>query len=247
VDRRQAPRSRLTQWSNADWQQVLVQVVTDDGRVRYDALTANANGVRDALQRYVSAIGQASPENRPDLFPTPDHRLAYYLNAYNALCMYGVLQKGLPSNVLLSGLYMTARFPVGGRETTLDALERQHIRPSGDPRTHFALNLMTQSSPPLRREPYEAARLDADLADQGRRYLADARAVQRVTDTRVRLSELFTKFYPGDFQEAYSRAAGVRNPTILDAIRPLAGPDSPLRSATEYESLSYDWSLNRAG
>ena len=40
---------------------------------------------------------------------------------------------------------------------------------------------------------------------------------------------------------------GLWDPTILDAIRPLAGPDSPLRSATEYESLSYDWSLNRAG
>ena len=242
-----APKSRLTQWSNADWQQVLAEVVTPDGLVRYDALTANAHGARDALFRYVGSINQVSPENRPDLFPTDADKLAYYLNAYNALCMYGVLHKGLPSNVLLSGLFITTRFPVGGRETTLDALEKQHVRAAHDVRTHFALCTMTKSSPPLRPEPYDSTRLDGQLADQGQRYLGDPRGVQQVSPTKVRLSELLTKFYPGDFMEAFTRATGQRDLGLLDALRPLAGPDSPIQTATEYETMSYDWSLNRAG
>jgi hypothetical protein len=247
VSHEYAPKKRLAQWSNVDWQHVLAQIATDDGLVRYDALTANTNGVKDALFRYVGSINQASPENRPDLFPTPPDRLAYYLNAYNALCMYGVLQKGLPSNVALSGLFITAKFPVGGRSLTLDALEKQHVRTAGDPRVHFALNCMSKSCPPLRKEPYDGSKLDEQLVDQGRRYLSDPRGVQKVGETKVKLSEIFTRFYPVEFQEAFTRQTGQRNPSILEAIRPYAAPDSPVQTATEYESMSYDWSLNRAG
>jgi hypothetical protein len=246
VSQEYAPKARLSQWSNADWQHVLAEVATEDGLVKYDALTGNANGAKDALFRYVGSINQASPDNRPDLFPTPADKLAYYINAYNALCMYGVLQKGLPSNVALSGLYITAKFPVGGKNTTLDALEKQHVRTSGDPRVHFALNCMSKSCPPLRKEPFEGSKLEAQLADQGRRYLGDPRGVQKVSETKVRLSEIFTKFYPLDFQEAYTRETGRRNPSIIESIRPFAAPDSPVQTATEYESMSYDWSLNAA-
>jgi hypothetical protein len=249
VSEQYAPKSRLTQWTNADWQHVLAEVVTPDGLVRYDLLTSNTRGARDALFRYVGSINQVSPENRPDLFPAAEDRLAYYLNAYNALCMYGVLHKGLPSNVLLSGLFITARFPVGGRETSLDNLEKQRVRSSRDVRVHFALSTMSKSAPPLRAEPYEGARLEEQLAEQGHRYLGDPRGVQRVTGspTKVRLSELLTKFYPGDFEEAFTHTTGQRDGRLLDALRPLAAPDSPIQTATEYESMSYDWSLNRAG
>jgi len=246
VSQEYAPKSSIAQWSNADWQKVLDTVCTDDGLVKYDALTNNTDGAKDALFRYVGMINQASPANRPELFKTDADKLAYYINAYNALCLYGVLQKGLPGNVLLSGLYFTASFPVGGSNTNLDGLEKQHIRSAGDPRVHFALNCMSKSCPPLRKEAYEGSKLDAQLADQGKRYLSDPRGVQKVSDTKVKLSEIFTKFYSGEFKDAYSRTSGKKDPSLLESIRPYAAPDSPVQTATEYESMSYDWSLNRA-
>jgi len=246
VSQEYAPKSTLTQWSNADWQTVLDTVVTDDGLIKYDLLTNNTNGAKDALFRYVGMINQASPVNRPELFKSEGEKLAYYINAYNALCLYGVLQKGLPGNVLLSGLYFTASFPVGGSSTNLDSLEKQHVRSAGDPRVHFALNCMSKSCPPLRKEAYEGSKLDAQLADQGRRYLNDPRGVQKDSGTKVKLSEIFTKFYPDEFKDAFTRTTGKKDPSLLEAIRPFAGPDSPVQMATEYESMSYDWSLNRA-
>jgi hypothetical protein len=149
--------------------------------------------------------------------------------------------------VALSGLSLTARFPLGGRSINLETLEKQSVRTSGDPRVYFALNSMSKSAPPLRKEPYEGAKLDDQLADQGHRYLSDPRGVQKITQAKVKLSEIFTKFYPVEFQEVFSRETGRRDPSILEAIRPYASPDSPVQTATEYESLSYDWSLNRAG
>src|SRR4051812_36923470 len=61
VSQEYAPKASITQWSTADWQKVLDTVCTDDGMVKYDALTNNTDGAKDALCRYVGAINQASP------------------------------------------------------------------------------------------------------------------------------------------------------------------------------------------
>jgi hypothetical protein len=62
----------------------------------------------------------------------------------------------------------------------------------------------------------------------------------------VWLSELFTRFYPGDFRDALARASGRAEPDLLDALRPFAGEDSPLLDAARYQTMPYDWSINRA-
>ena len=239
------PEGRVEKFSNDDWQTVLTAVATTDGYVDYEKLTANTDGVRDALYRYVGQINQVSPENRPELFPTDDDDLAYYLNAYNALCMYGVLEKGLPGNVLLSGLYFTSSFPVGGESMSLDTLEKRHVRTAGDPRIHYALNCMSVSCPPLRREPYAGPQLDAQLADQARVYLSDERAVRVRDRDTVALNDIFTDYYKGEFVDHYAEASGTRDPGLIESLRPDAGPDSPLQTAKAYKSMGYDWSLNR--
>src|SRR5262245_27849042 len=64
---RYATGMRVQFWSDADWADVLDQVVTEDGYVRYDLLARNLNGVRYSLDRYVGQIYDASPANRPEL------------------------------------------------------------------------------------------------------------------------------------------------------------------------------------
>jgi hypothetical protein len=250
VSKEFAPQEPVTQWSNADWQTVLENAATADGFVKYDVLTNNTASTKDALYRYVALVGTVSPEKRPELFPTSNDRLAYYINAYNSICMYAVLKRGLPGNVLYSGgfpgsIFLFDKFPVGGKKMSLHDLETNYVRSTGDPRIHFALNCMSYSCPPLRKEAYEGGKLDAQLADQGRRYLSDPRGAV-AEGTNVKLSEIFTKLYPGDFTSAYEKKSGKSNPDLLESIRPFAGPDSPVHKATSYSTMPYDWSLNRA-
>jgi hypothetical protein len=160
--------------------------------------------------------------------------------------MYGVLWRDLPENVYFSGVLVQHRFVVGGRWMSLEQLLNEMIRPFGDPRVHFALNGMARSSPPLRKEPYIGEWLDGQLAEQGRRFLSDARAVQRVDDDTVRLTELVTRFYPQDFLGAHERRTGAKAVSIIEAVGAYAGEDSPLLGAQEYLALPFDWSLNRA-
>ena len=248
--REEAPRYhssiRVTYWNDHDWAEVLHQVVTEDGYVDYELLLSNADGVRDTLIRYVQRIGAASPANRPELFPSETDKLAYYLNAFNALAMYAVTEQDLPGNIWLSGVLHSAYLPMGGRRINLDELEARIIRPFGDPRVHFALNWMSRSCPPLRREPYEGARLDEQLDDQGMRYLSDPRAVQAVDADRIRLTELITRFYPQDFTQTYERLSGVTPASIIEAVAPYAAPESPIHTAKDYVALPFDWTLNRA-
>lgn len=243
------PTAPLTTWSDAEYADVLSQLVTPAGLVRYDGLRTNKSGVRDKLYRYVAQIGAASPENRPDLFPSDADKLAYWINAYNAICLYRVVQRGYPSNIIASvppaAIFFTDRTPVGGKSYTLDGLEKQKVLSVGDPRVHFALNCASYSCPPLRREPFSGPQLDAQLADQGRIYLSDPRAVRRIDADTLGLNSIFTSFYPGDFASWYERTQG-RKGTVLDALKLLAAPDSPVQSATRFTGIGYDWGRNDA-
>ena len=62
---------------------------------------------------------------------------------------------------------------IDGREVTLDGIEHRTLRPLGDPRIHGAIVCASLSCPPLRQEPYREERLDAQLDDNVRRWLAD--------------------------------------------------------------------------
>ena len=50
-----------------------------------------------------SRVETQGPSTRPDLFPTRDHALAYYLNAYNAQVFAGVLWTLVPIVQILFG------------------------------------------------------------------------------------------------------------------------------------------------
>src|SRR5687768_7992108 len=65
---------------------VLKKVVNDRGRVDYKTLAAD----RTALQKYLVAVAEVSPHTNPELFPKPEDRLTYWINAYNAYVLYAV-------------------------------------------------------------------------------------------------------------------------------------------------------------
>jgi hypothetical protein len=241
--------TEVKKFDNKEWATVLSKVVTPDGYVRHEQIKNNDAGVRDALFRYVGLIGEVSPENKPELFPTDKDKLAYYLNAYNALCMYAVYKRDYPPNLAKTlppyAVYFFDKFPVGGKEMNLDSIEKTYVRSVGDPRIHFALNCMSHSCPPLRAEPYEGSKLDQQLDDQGRIYLSDERGVVKKDNETVKLSEIFAKFYTDEWIDAYKKKSGKTDATLIEAIRPYAAKDSPVQTATKYEAMTYDWSLNK--
>src|SRR6516225_6707073 len=163
----------IGEWE-ALWTKVLIRHVDDSGRIDFDALSHNPAD----LDQVVAFI--AAPASQPERFPDRQSRLAFYINAYNALAMYGVVQAGVPES--LGGLtkfvfFYLRKFTIGGKPISLSKFENDVIRPLGDERIHFALNCMVVSCPRLPRVPFSGAALDGQLDTAARTFIGDSRNV----------------------------------------------------------------------
>ena len=124
------PAGAAEPFSHADWERVLERFVDARGFVDYQGLAED----RGALDRYLARLRAASPESDPGLFPSPDHELAYWINAYNAWVFWGVLDRGPDLDSVWGFLGTGISFfsgmdiELGGRETNLKALEDEVIR-----------------------------------------------------------------------------------------------------------------------
>ncbi len=218
------------------WTQVLMQSVDSKGRVAFKKVSKNP--VR--LHRMISYVAQTSPEKNPERFVNLEDKLAYYLNSYNALAMYGVISYGFPSDFSSftdrAKFFAFTDFTVGGKEISLYDYENKVIRPLGDPRIHFALNCMVKACPRLPQAPFRAEDLDNTLDALAREFVNHSRHVQVVeSDQKVRLSEIFS-FYEEDFVNPKTASSLIE---YINRYR-----NSPIDETFEVEFIPYDWTVN---
>lgn len=232
----------------ARWEARLNEVVTPDGRVDYDALRADPAALRD----FVGWVARHGPESDHFRLLDDDRRLAWHLNSYNALVLWGVLEAGpigsvhdvpAPVGPPGTGFFGWWRFEVDGERTSLWRYEQAVILATyEEPLAHAALVCASRSCPPLRPDLYRKETLRTQLEDQMRRWVAGGGAVAQEGDTFV-FNAVFD-WYADDF----ARWSGAATPCA--AVRPwadeqLAGaldaaPDCPHRFAP------WDWALNAA-
>jgi len=141
----------------------LLKANVKNGVVNYPGFQHNA-----AFRKYVDDLG------RPATLPTKQDQLAYYINAYNALAIQGILEGLSPSSVLGRARYFKIRdWALNGQQISLYDLEHKILRPLNEPRVHFAIICASKSCPFLRSEAYAAARLDTQLDEQARQFVND--------------------------------------------------------------------------
>ena len=234
-------------FDHSPFDQVLQEYVDDQGLVRYAALAQD----RAQLDAYVDSLGHASPASHPDRFPTRAHELAYWINAYNAFTLRGVIDAYPIASVkdafALSGFFNRQTFVAGGREMTLDHLENQIIRPTyQEPRIHFAVNCAALSCPQLENRAFTGPDLDARLERALTRFAQDPNHV-RLQEQQLYLSKILD-WYGEDFSVWFppDRPNPEDMPTIVNYLRPYL-PSELAAELTEdivIEYNDYDWTLN---
>ena len=129
----------------------------------------------------------------------------------------------------------------GGREYALDDIEHGILRREfKEPRVHFAIVCASLSCPDLRPEPFVADRLDAQLDEQTRAFLANPTKgmVPGPDGKTARVSSIF-KWFRDDFAGPGGVAAFIRATAApAEAARVAGLTDAGLAY------LDYDWSLN---
>ena len=215
------------------WANVLSRYVDDTGKIDFVGVSKD----RAELDAYVAWIGRVSPANTPNAFPSKDARLAYYINAYNALAMYNVLESGMPKdlNAVKVRFFYRNQLGIGGERMSLYDLENKIIRPMGDPRVHFALNCMVRGCPRLPREPFRADQLELELQAMAQYFLNEPRNVEVQADKQtVRFSQIL-QFYTEDFLK--------KSPSLIAYANGYR--DSKIPEGYKVDFIPYDWTLNQ--
>ena len=239
-------------YSDARLREVLSRHVSSEGKVDYAALTENT----DTLASYYQQIATTSPDSNPELFPTSDDKLAYWINAYNATVMWNVLQHYPIKSVLdvrpeKIGFFFNQRFEYGGTTTNLYFIENGVIRKRfSDPRFHFALNCASIGCPKLPQTPFSGDQLDQQLERETRKFINSEEYVRVDPATgTLYLSSIF-KWYKKDFTRWLEKQHPSLPPTLASYVRLYAEPmlaaelDALGAGVGRVEFLAYDWSLN---
>jgi Protein of unknown function, DUF547 len=235
-------------------------VLLDGGKasqMRYAGLAQD----RAALKNYLDSLSKVSAQEFAGW--TKPQQMAFLINAYNAftaekiLTRYPNIKSIWDFGKIFGNPFKDKFFTLFGREFTLDMIEHETLRKPGaynEPRVHFAANCASVGCPMLREEPYVAERLDAQLEEQTRRFLADrSRNRYNATDNTLEVSEIF-KWFSEDWTSGYrgfdnkgpamqSREQFFAKYAALLADQPAQQQVIAERKAT-IRHLDYDWTLN---
>jgi hypothetical protein len=211
----------------------LLRASVFDGRVDYPAI--QIDGRFDA---YVSQLDHVDPTG----LPIYRDQLAFWINAYNAFAIKGILDGYSPGTLAGRYRYFLGRdYRVGGEKITLYDLERSLlIQDFREPRVHFAIVCASRSCPKLRSEAYQGSRLDAQLDDSARVFINDPARNRFDRERKVASLSMIFSWFEADFAAQSGSVLGyvARYVTDQDLARDLES------SPYTVEFLEYDWRLN---
>ncbi|MGH9395620.1 MAG: DUF547 domain-containing protein [Terriglobia bacterium] len=215
----------------ASWNALLKEFVNQQHRVDYARFKKEG---LERLREYIAHLGR--PGNQP---LSPNGKKALLINAYNAFTIQWIL-RNYPTRSIrdTSNPFTVARFTLGGEKVSLDQIESR-LRQMRDPRIHAALVCAGRSCPPLRREAYVANRLNAQLNDNVREWLANKSLNEFYPKQgKAEISSIF-KWYRQDFE---SYPGGLQG--FLRKYAPPGVAHALGNRKLAIHFLNYDWALN---
>lgn len=218
-------------FSHAPWDRALRAHVVD-GEVNYPALAKDK-----AFAEYLASLNHVDPE----ALPTREDRLAFWINAYNALAAKGIIDGYSPTSLWGKYRYFIGHdHEIGGAELNLYDLEHQILIPTfSEPRVHFAIVCASRSCPKLQ-SAYDPADLDRQLDEAARMFLNDSTRNRFDRDQGVAHLSMIFNWFMEDFIAHSGSVIQYIKPYLED---PVLVKDLELRPY-RVEFLEYDWRLN---
>ena len=224
------------EFSHELFDQVLQGYVDSQGRVDYARLKSNPG----TLESYLDLLAVNAPNDNA----TFQTGLAFWINAYNALTIKGVLDHYPTTSVrkvkLFGGFFSRIKFQVGGRSYTLDNIEHDIIRYEfGDSRIHFALVCASLGCPILEKRAFVPETLEKRLDNATANFINNPEKVRLDRENSVlHLSQIF-EWYAEDFEDTHGSVIN-----FISEYLPEADAAFLKKEEVQIQYLKYDWSLN---
>ncbi len=219
------------QVSHRLWQELLSADVRD-GVVDYPAIRRQGR-----LPSYIALLNRVDPGRL-----SVGDRLAFWINAYNAFAVTGILDGYSPDTLFGRYRYFIARkYSIGGQPVNLYDLEREIlIAQFHEPRVHFAIVCASASCPKLQSWAFEGQHLDEQLNRVTEEFVNDPLRNRFDRSRKVASLSMIFKWFAKDFEARSGSILGyvgeyVQDPSLKQAL--LAGDYT-------VEFLDYDWHLN---
>ncbi|MGQ0810756.1 MAG: DUF547 domain-containing protein, partial [Nitrospiraceae bacterium] len=166
----------------------------------------------------------------------------FWINAYNAFAIRGILDQYSPMTLIGRYRYFIARdYRVGGKTINLYDLERKLLIPDfREPRIHFAIVCASTSCPKLQPWAYRGDVLDRQLEEAARTFINDATRNRFDRRQRVAHLSMIFKWFTEDFEAQSGSLMNYVNRYLTD---PELARDLEV-TPYQIEFLEYDWSLN---
>jgi len=206
------------------WNTLLQKHVTKDGIVNYKGFKTD----RTELQKYITSLSEYMPLETW----SKEEKLAYWINAYNALTIDLILRNyPLKSIKDIKKPWDQRLWKLGEKWYNLDEIEHKILRKMNEPRIHFAINCASFSCPPLLNEAFTAEKLENQLSQVTKIFVAD---LQRniVTKDQLEISKIF-KWFSKDFKQ---------NGSLIDFLNQYSAIKINANAKIKYKD--YNWNLN---
>lgn len=223
--------------THAAFQAVLDKHVKD-GLVNYKAIKAAPEG----LKTYLQSTAKVTKEEFQKWSET--QQVAFLINLYNAETIELVIDHYPVVSIkdiggFLGNPWKKEVVELFGEKTTLDVIEHEMLRKDYKrPEIHFAIVCASIGCPPLHEKVYLAEKLDKQLDERTRTFMADEDK-NRVDNVRKRIviSPIFRWF-----SEDFEKKSGTTLRYVL-----LYMPKEKIKKVDRFWAIrytEYDWSLN---
>jgi len=232
----------IDQINHAPWDALLRKYCDPQGFVNYQGWQRSKQD-QQSLDSYLSQLSRANPSLRA----TPAAKLAFWINAYNAVTIKGILReypttsiRNHTAKVFGYNIWDDLLLQVGSRTYSLNQMEHEVLRKMGDPRVHFAIVCASIGCPPLLNQAYTAANIENQLTFNAKRFFADQGKFRyRADQRRIEISPIL-KWFAEDF--GANQAVQLR--TIAPYLPDQASQQLAASGQATVSYLSYNWDLN---
>jgi len=205
--------------------QLLQNHVSKDGNVDY-------NGFKQSYRELLGYI-EVLTELHPKLDElSRDQKLAYWINAYNALTIDLIL-RNYPLNSIkdIKDPWDQRLWKFGDKWLNLNDIEHKILRKMDEPRIHFAIVCASESCPKLLNEAFTGNDLETQLTTATKGFLSD-KSKNEISENNIKLSKIF-KWFAKDFKT---------NGTLIDFLNQYATVTISDKAKKSFKD--YDWNLN---
>lgn len=203
---------------------LLKKYVTNEGLVNYKSFKKE----QILLQKYISHLGEIMPTNNW----TNNEKLAYWINAYNAMTIDLILRYyPLKSIKDIKKPWDKRYWKLGNKWYNLNEIEHDILRKMNEPRIHFAIVCASYSCPKLNNIAFTSHHLNNQLTKATKEFLSDSNR-NEISKNDIKLSKIF-QWFSKDFKQ---------NGNLIDFLNTYSSLEISEKAKTSFKD--YNWDLN---